>query len=462
MTASHTREAGMNDKYDALIIGGGLAGVTVARELQFRGIRPLIIEARDRLGGRMWVTECGGGPIEMGGQNVFWTRPYLWTEIGRYGLEIAEAPSHGGFGIVTDDGLQRLERTEALGHLAEGFEAFFDRIGTAVGRPDDPLSDRERLAELERLDGMSVKDRFDELEISPEAQRFLKPWLTVRCGGAMEKGSLAWMIHRYASAGGSWRNMLQMAGRFQLAGGSKALIDAIYGDSKADVRFESPVAEIADDGEAVHVTTVAGETFTAPVAVIGTSANVWPHIEFSSGISDVRREAGEEGMQTPYALNKLWAVARGEVEEIYVQRPDPTPENPIIHVRTEKTRADGTTMILGCSFEPSFDLSDKEGIARMFAEMLPMPNAEIVDVIGHNWVADEYARGGTSMLHPGQLTGVLTDLREPEGRLVFATADIAYGIPAGMDGAIEAGVHGAGQAARIFNEASRPQLAGAR
>jgi monoamine oxidase len=41
--------------YDVLIIGGGFAGATVARELQHKGLGVLILEARDRLGGRTWT-----------------------------------------------------------------------------------------------------------------------------------------------------------------------------------------------------------------------------------------------------------------------------------------------------------------------------------------------------------------------------------------------------------------------
>ncbi len=42
----------MADTYDVVIIGGGFAGVTAARELRKQGQRVLILEARDRLGGR--------------------------------------------------------------------------------------------------------------------------------------------------------------------------------------------------------------------------------------------------------------------------------------------------------------------------------------------------------------------------------------------------------------------------
>jgi len=52
-----------NKQYDILIIGGGLAGLTTARELSRRGLKLAIIEARDRLGGRTWFQEWQGLPL---------------------------------------------------------------------------------------------------------------------------------------------------------------------------------------------------------------------------------------------------------------------------------------------------------------------------------------------------------------------------------------------------------------
>src|SRR5881397_2102221 len=77
---------------DVVVIGGGFAGVTAARDLRQRGYRVLILEARDRLGGRTWTAEFAGQPVEMGGAWVHWCQPHVWAEITRYGLQITESP----------------------------------------------------------------------------------------------------------------------------------------------------------------------------------------------------------------------------------------------------------------------------------------------------------------------------------------------------------------------------------
>ena len=55
--------------YDAIVIGGGIAGLTAARDLRAGGRSVLVLEARDRLGGRTWYREFAGTEqhVEIGG-----------------------------------------------------------------------------------------------------------------------------------------------------------------------------------------------------------------------------------------------------------------------------------------------------------------------------------------------------------------------------------------------------------
>ncbi|WP_255483205.1 MULTISPECIES: FAD-dependent oxidoreductase [unclassified Synechococcus] len=77
---------------DVVVIGGGFAGVTAARDLRKRGLNVLVLEARDRLGGRTWSTDRNGFHVELGGTWIHWTQPFVWAEKERYCLEIQETP----------------------------------------------------------------------------------------------------------------------------------------------------------------------------------------------------------------------------------------------------------------------------------------------------------------------------------------------------------------------------------
>jgi phytoene dehydrogenase-like protein len=59
--------------YDVVVVGAGFAGLTAARELSRRGHSVLVVEARDRIGGRTWTTERFGRTLELGGTWVHWT-----------------------------------------------------------------------------------------------------------------------------------------------------------------------------------------------------------------------------------------------------------------------------------------------------------------------------------------------------------------------------------------------------
>jgi monoamine oxidase len=51
---------------DVLVIGAGVAGITAARELQQHGLSVLVLEARDRIGGRVWTDHSQAQPFELG------------------------------------------------------------------------------------------------------------------------------------------------------------------------------------------------------------------------------------------------------------------------------------------------------------------------------------------------------------------------------------------------------------
>lgn len=60
----------IGDEYDVVVIGAGFAGLTAARDLG--QLKVLIVEARDRIGGRAFTSKALNQEFEMGGTWMHW------------------------------------------------------------------------------------------------------------------------------------------------------------------------------------------------------------------------------------------------------------------------------------------------------------------------------------------------------------------------------------------------------
>jgi cytochrome c2 len=68
-----------------------------------------------------------------------------------------------------------------------------------------------------------------------------------------------------------------------------------------------------------------------------------------------------------------------------------------------------------------------------------LPEVEVIETLAYDWHLDPYSLGTWCVLRKGQMTHYLAALREPEGRVHFAGADLALGWRGFIDGAIESG-----------------------
>lgn len=84
------------------------------------GLRVLLIEARDRIGGRSWSSNIDGYPFEMGGTWVHWHQPHVWREISRYQMrgelessfDFSRGVNH--FELRTDQGATTMSHEEEV------------------------------------------------------------------------------------------------------------------------------------------------------------------------------------------------------------------------------------------------------------------------------------------------------------------------------------------------------------
>ncbi len=418
--------------YDVIIIGGGFAGVTAAREVGKAGLRCLLLEARDRLGGRTWSGEFAGHAVEWGGTWIHWIQPHVWAEVTRYGLEIVESPgvaSPENCAWVTSGQLKTGSPEELTAMLEDGVARFCHDAKQVLERPYEPWLS-EGIAEL---DGLSVQDRLEQLGLPDEQRDVLAGLWATSCSAPCSEAGLVTMLRWYALANGDFSLLMDATARYKFRDGTRSLLEVMVADGKPDVRLDTVVDRVEQDAEKVTVTTQSGKSFSARAVVVAVPLNVLANIHFSPPLAFGKQAAARE-RQASHGI-KVWALVRGVPKNFFGIAPD---SSLLTLLMSEYEVADGVLMV---GFGPDaslLDVNNLEAVQQAVRQLIP--EAEVLSAGSHDWAADPHSQGTWSVFRPQQLTRYLQELQRPEGRIVFAGSDSASGWNGFIDGAIETGL----------------------
>ncbi|MFE5913527.1 flavin monoamine oxidase family protein [Streptomyces wedmorensis] len=412
---------------DVVVIGAGFAGVTAARDLSLAGHSVVLLEARDRIGGRTRTDGAFGHPLEFGGTYVHWTQAHVWRELQHHEIPLAVPLEVDRVHWLADGAVHsgtQLDYNAVVGPLAARF--------FADARARYPLPFELRAVDNDDIAHETIGDRLDSLDLSPHDRDVLD-------------GTLATLVHSYTEQGveqllvwtatdfGDWGAFVETAGSWSIQGGTKRLIDCILAESKAGLSLSTPVDAIEDDGSRVIVTTRAGDRIRARSAVVALPLNTLADVAISPGLPQPVSGMVERGH--PMLTAKIWARVRGEIEPFHAFAP--VGKNPVNAARVEH-RHDGDTLVVCFASDASaLDGTDPEAVQAALRTFVP--DIEVVATAVHDWVGDEFSRGTWVHHRPGDLTRAVPLLREPHGRIHFAGGDIAALGVGGIDGAIESG-----------------------
>ena len=145
----------MSERWDVVVIGAGMAGLAAARTLAEAGQRVLVLEASERVGGRIRTVRVGGVVVELGAEFLHGRPPELWALVEEAGLATYERTGDfltledGKFTAREEDGDEPLE---ALEHDAGPDRSFAEHVA-ALG-----LSEEECAAEIGYVEGFNAAD----------------------------------------------------------------------------------------------------------------------------------------------------------------------------------------------------------------------------------------------------------------------------------------------------------------
>lgn len=432
----------MQHQYDVIVIGGGLSGLRTARDLGNAGKSVLVLEAQNRLGGRVYYdrfadtdkfVEFGGGWFNTAFQ------PLLASEIDSYSLEIAINPKPAtAFRWLIGGNISGGVSPVALEHTAEMERGLYETTYAARRIEFGTAWDKQDLADLD----ISWASFVESLRLVAPVEEFFLNWCS--SSEAEETNALDILTWIAGFEGSPWRTYAESM-VYHFANGTKSLVDALAADSGADIRMDSPVARIEHGKDGVVVTTRSGATFTGAVGVASVPINVWPDVEFVPPLSSPKREVSAE--VHPGRTVKLWTVLENASEGFsawgkgkgcnWLFRFDDVPEGDLY-----------------VGFSGGYDLDPTDPVAVQNAVQVFDPDAKVVKFDAHDWRANEFAKGTWMIRRPGEGLRYHSAIPAKEGELIFGGSDTSFGWNGWMEGALETGARAAVEAIQALDGAA--------
>jgi monoamine oxidase len=444
---------------DVVVVGAGLAGLTAAREIVKAGRSAVVLEARDRVGGRVLTENLGNGDYaELGGMFQGPTQDHI--KALAYAVNVALFPTYNtGNNVFWANG-RRLE----YGNTGP--------LGTA---PPDPVVAGDIAAAVAQLDQMASEVPVDAPWTAANAEEWdrqtLDTWLREHTSGSDEfmavtsaateaifgcepkELSLLYTLFYIAASGNEDKpgtfernfntNLGAQMRRF--AGGAQQVplrVAAKLGDR---VVLSTPVRRISQTAAGVTVESDA-VTATGQRAIVAVPPTLAGRIEYDPPMPPLRDQLAQHMPQG--TLMKFEAVYDTPFWRAKGLNGQAVSENGPIKVTFDVTPQDGSPGIMmgfigGHEARDWEQRSDSElrtaalqNLANYFGDEALSPRS----VVTFNWSTEVWNRGcPVAVLAPGTLTEFGSVLRTPVDRIHWAGTETSTYWNGYMDGAVRSG-----------------------
>ena len=407
---------------DVVIVGAGFAGLIAARDLRERGIDVVVLEARDRVGGRTFTRAFSGTDqmVEFGGAwfDADFHTP-LREEADRYGCPI-------GPGMPCE-----AVRWFTGGQLRDGLPvgraefASLERIivdATIEGRSLGDASPER----IRHYDALSLASWLDEQQATPAVRDVIYGCTTLMTGADPAVVPVLGSLHALAHFGVFYRYFDEL--RNVVSTGTRSVSEAIASDIRADLYLNTPVRSVRQTDDCVTVTTDEG-SFVADYGVLAVPVNALGGIAFDPPFEPERARFVREGHVCRMA--KVWMLATGVPGSVL----GVGWQTPFYWLSAQRQVGDAQ-LVVAFALEGALDPTDRDAVER--ALRVYAPDARVLEVDSHDWVGDPYARGGWFVPPVGWFDARKV-LAAPHGRVLMAGSDVAPEHGGWIAGAIASG-----------------------
>lgn len=417
----------MAESAHVIVIGAGLAGLTATRELQRAGLKVLLLEARDRVGGRVSSQVAGGLTLDLGAQFLSDAQPHVSQLVDEFRLTRV-APYRGGRRVTERRAVTaQLDRAQFDVRLIGHVLAF--KLGAST-RSESAAAMVERMTWGRTTRSALIRQIEAELCMP------------------LNKVSASELVMQVASMRGG----LVSSEQWFLADGAQAIADGLATECEAAIRLAQPVSAISLSPDGVEVETSAGR-FLGTRAIIAVPPQIYGAIGVLPHLPDGRQNvlAGWQSgcvVKTILVYEKPWWRDRGfsGISDGAVGPFDAT-------VDASPTNGSHGVLVLFAGAGRAEEMlehgsaEDRVMLAKHWASRLFGDNASKI-IVGKSidWVNDPFSRGGYAsrrgITSGADAPGLFTPIRN----LHFAGSETADHWRSFMDGAIQSGVRAAREA----------------
>jgi monoamine oxidase len=418
-----------------VVVGAGIAGLTVANALAHGGVECVVVEARDRIGGRLHTLNLAGSPVDLGGS-------WIHTPVGnpmRVFAQHAGVPCRSAnplselAGFDCGEG-RRLSAAEVDANLSMQLEGFPEAVGRLRGRLGPDAS---------AADGIEAFVAGAGLAPGParRARQALRALIEAESADLAERQSLRWMWNEFEYEGHYFGDVP--------VGGYQRLVEAMA--SGVDLRLGVDVAEVACSASGVRVQSDDGTSEEGSHAVVAVPLGVLKRgvLRFSPALPPDRLAAIERlgfGRYEKVALRfdePFWRAAGIPHAMIFPR----DPEAPAVWAIGQDAFGAGPVLVFQVFHSATSHIFDAtaDDAAQWALDMLaeaigcscPAPAAVAVS----SWASDPYSGDAYTHIPPGANPADADLLGEPiGGRLLFAGEHTQSARMAYADGAMTSGV----------------------
>lgn len=447
----------METRADVIVIGAGLAGLKAAHELKKAGRSVILVEAKDRVGGRLKYAALDGRAVDLGGQWVGAGHTALLEEAKRLGIETFPQYTTGK------------TRLQLLGKLV----SFTGEV------PKMPLL---ALLELFRLQKRWERDMRTVPGETPWAAPRAKEWdsqtldswimanlrtkagrafarLVPRGAWAVDASQVSYLWFLDALRSGQGLNSLMSVKdgvlEFKFKGGMHQIAARLAEELGERVVLDAPVESIAQDANGIEVRTSKG-IFEGRFAIVAAPPASIGRIQFEPALP-----AARDGLHARMPMGNIFKIVvayKTPFWRVNGFNGQVATDDDTLGIVMDDVQEVGPPVLLAfIEGERAVRLSGvdpAERRAKVIASLVRFFGPEAAEPTGYvenDWNVEPYTRGYVGHMPPGVMTRFGQALREPCGRIHWAGSETSVEWQGYIEGAMRSGVRAAEEVQRQDN-----------